>query len=404
MKSEGLAQTPPMGWNSWDVFGWAVTERQVLETAEVMVDRLLPFGWDTVVVDGGWMFPSDRSWMRPSPLDGMDGFGRYRPDPGRFPSAAKDRSFRPLADRLHAMGLKFGLHFMRGVPRAAADAGLPVLGGAGTCDEIADRQSLCTWSDMNYGVRAGLPAGQAYYDSVFALAAEWGVDYLKVDDIASPYHSQEVAAVASAVAKAGRPTVLSLSPGNATPLDALDHLRTHAHLWRISADFWDFWEDLRTAFDLLARWAPEARPGAWPDADMLPIGLVSIVGNERGRSVRWSEFTPDEVRTMLVLWCIARSPLMLGGHLSTLPEDLFTLLKHPDLLSMQRDGEHPRETGRNGNVITWQTRVGRTVYEAWFNVGETPVPAPEGATVNLGLSLSDAIPPHGVRLLKRETL
>ena len=113
-----------------------------------------------------------------------------------------------------------------------------------------------------YGVDMSKPGAQAYYDSVFALLAEWGVDYVKVDDLSRPYFQNrpEVEAIRHAIDKAGRPMVLSLSPG-ATDIRAADYVTTHANLWRISDDFWDRWQPLYEMFGRLEKWTPHRAPG-----------------------------------------------------------------------------------------------------------------------------------------------
>ena len=406
-----------MGWNSWDCFSWAMTERQLMETAHVMADRLLEFGYDTLVVDGGWMFPADEGGQ----WDGgcsLDEYGRHRPAPDRFPSTRDSQGFRPIADAIHALGLKFGIHVMRGIPRTVVKLDCPVRGTDFTSSDIVNRKSLCTWSTMMYGVQVDHPGSQAWYDGNAELWAEWGVDFIKFDDASSPYHAVEIEMLAGAIQRAGRPMVLSLSPGDSTPLPYLDHARAYAHMWRTTGDFWDRWtEDLRNSFDRMAEWAPLARPGAWPDADMLPFGLISLYGEEYGSSVRWSRFSPDEVRTQMTLWCIGRSPLMIGGHLSTMPEPTMALLTHPDLLRLNQAGENPREVARLDELIIWHSRVATDQYLAVFNVGETVAETPVrtgwweteptepitdvfSATQLVGTTPRVAVPTHGVVLLR----
>ena len=115
-----LALTPPLGWNSYDAFGDNVVESEVLANARYVAEKMLPVGWDTVVVDYCWSDPgahdNNRNGRANAPL-AMDQFGRMIPAPNRFPSAADGAGFKPLADAVHALGLKFGIHIMRGIPR-----------------------------------------------------------------------------------------------------------------------------------------------------------------------------------------------------------------------------------------------------------------------------------------------
>ncbi len=124
------------------------------------------------------------------------------------------------------------------------------------------------------GVDTTKPGAQAYYDSIAELYASWGMDFIKADDMASHlYQPAEIRALSLAIRKSGRPMVLSLSPGPA-PISEVEFLRKYAQMWRISDDFWDSWPSLKEQFPRAAAWAPLSRPGAWPDADMLPLGKI----------------------------------------------------------------------------------------------------------------------------------
>jgi hypothetical protein len=252
------------------------------------------------------------------------------------------------------------------VPRLAADRNLPILGTRYRCGDIADRANICPWNSDMYGVDMTRPGAQAYYDSVFALIASWGVDFVKVDDIARPYHRNqpEIEAVRRAIDRSGRPMVLSISPGE-TPLSAAAHVADHANLWRISDDFWDQWPLLLSQFKRLADWAPHLRPGAWPDADMLPLGLLAL-------GKRKTRFTPDEQRTMMSLWSIARSPLIMGGDLRALDAETLALLTNDEVLGVNQHGSGARQLFRTGDHIGWTSRDTRSSvrYLALFNIGE----------------------------------
>ena len=290
-------ERPPMGWNSWDCFGTTVTEEEVLANAGIMRDHLAAFGWDTIVVDIAWYDPTARShgYNAGAPIVLDDG-GRQLPAPNRFPSAASGGGFSALADRIHAMGLKFGIHIMRGIPRRAVDEDLPVLGTEFTASQIADRTDVCTWNPDNYGLDHRHPGAQAYYDGQVAQFAKWGVDFIKADDMQAPFHADEIAAYALAIRRSGRDITLSLSPGTGLSTRHIETLREHADIWRISDDLWDRWEDVHAQFARLARWAPFQHAGGWADADMLPVGRVGIRA-ERGEP-RDSRLTTDEQKTM----------------------------------------------------------------------------------------------------------
>jgi alpha-galactosidase len=362
-----------MGWNSWDCFGTTVTEEEVLANARFMADHLLSHGWDTVVVDIQWYEPTARAggYNDAAPLE-LDAYGRPIPVTRRFPSATDGRGFGPLAEQVHALGLRFGLHIMRGIPRLAVERKLPVPGTSVTAADIADTSSTCTWNTDNYGLNHDHPEAQAYYDGLAALFAEWGVDFVKADDMLWPYQEREISAMSRALRDCGRPIVLSLSPGQVISLEHLDHLRSSAAMWRISDDLWDRWADVEDQFGRLARWAPHAQPGAWPDADMLPLGHIGIRA-ERGVD-RQSLLTIDEQRTLMTLWCIGRSPLMFGGDLPTTGPDTIALLTNDDVLAVLTDSGGNREVVRDGRLVVWTAdatdRDAR--YVALFNLDDTP--------------------------------
>ncbi|MCI2240298.1 alpha-galactosidase [Paenibacillus sp. TRM 82003] len=414
-----LALTPPMGWNSWDCFGTTVTEAEVLANADHLAQHLLPHGWDTVVVDIQWYEPVTRAGgYRPVSDPVLDAHGRQLPAPNRFPSAAGGAGFAPLAAAVHERGLRFGLHVMRGIPRKAVELDLPVLGTDATARDVAVPEDDCAWNPDNVGVDLDHPAGQAWYDAQVAQFAAWGVDYLKLDDVLHPYHDRDVAAYAEAIRRSGRPVVLSLSPGRRLSLARAEHLREHAQVWRVSDDLWDRWEDVREQFQRAARWAPGQAPGGWADLDMLPLGRIGGRA-ERGED-RLSRLTLDEQRTLVTLWCVARSPLMFGGHLPDTPADTHALLTNDAVLEVLRSSSRNREVVRDEELVVWTARAadGGT-YVAVFWLGEEPsgplrlsggdlgVDAPvsardlwSGERVPLSAGAVEVeVPAHGTRLL-----
>jgi hypothetical protein len=347
-----------MGWNSYDAYCGDVTEQEVKANADYMAQHMAGLGWNYVVIDFYWYFSHTLPNQQQEKWEfNMDEYGRLIPAPNRFPSAAEGQGFKPLADYLHSKGLKFGIHIMRGIPRTAVEKNLPILGTSTHAKDVADTGNICTWSTAMYGVDVSKPAGQAYYDSMVALYAKWGVDYIKADDMSHAgkgasehYHGAEIAALHRAIVKSGRPIVLSLSPGPA-PLDEAAHLKKNAQLWRISGDFWDNWKSLKDQFDLCRAWAPYIGPNHWPDADMLPLGRVRLRGyNDPPRQ---SRLTAAEQRTMLTLWAIFRSPLMMGGDLPTLDAATLALLTNPEVLAVDQFSTHNHELFTRGNQVAW---------------------------------------------------
>lgn len=386
MRYQTWALTPPMGWNSWDCFGPTVVESEVKANADYMAEHLAEYGWEYVVVDIRWFVENDKAggYNQANPIYVYDEYGRYMPAVNRFPSAAGGKGFKPLADYVHSKGLKFGIHIMRGLPKIAAQKKLPVKGTDGiTCDMIANNDSACTWLRDNYKVDYSKPGAQEYYNSIFELYAEWGVDFIKIDDIARPYHKAEIEMIRRAIDQCGRPIILSISPGE-TPLDEVEHVKTHANMWRTVDDFWDNWSQLNYQFQVCAKWAPHIAPGTWPDADMLPLGRISIRG-ERGAE-RWCTFTEDEQYTMMNLWTIFKSPLMYGGHMPlNRPEDN-RLLTNKDVLYMHSYSVGNRQLSREDNRIVWTADdpANGDKFVALFNVGGTEYVNPKNVLYRSG--------------------
>jgi alpha-galactosidase len=370
---QAIAATPPMGWNSWDCYGASVTESEVKGNADYMAAHLKSHGWDTVVVDIQWYEPTANSsaYHAFAPLD-MDQYGRLVPAVNRFPSAAGSRSFRPLADYVHGLGLKFGIHIMRGIPRQAVHANTPILGATVRAAEIAHRNSICDWNTDMYGVDASKPGAQAWYDSLFQMYAEWNVDYVKVDDIARSYSQGEIEQIRQAIDTCGREMALSLSPGPA-PLAQAEHLKANANLWRLSDDFWDRWQDLYRAFDLCHAWEAHSGPGHWPDADMLPLGHIGIRSCEHGMGDRWTRFTQAEQVTLMTLWCMARSPLMFGGELRDNDAWTLSLLTNDEVLAILKTSHSNRQLYRRGGRVAWTAAAADGgYYLAHFNLRDEP--------------------------------
>ena len=360
-----LAPTPPMGWNSFAV---TITEAEARETADIMARVLKPAGYDVFTIDHQWYDPRAKGYTYNSDIvPVMDGYGRFQPDPVRFPSSAQGKGFAALARYVHDRGLRFGIHRMRGIPRAAVQANLPVYGTRWRARDIADTDSACSWNVDMYGVDMSKPGAQDYYDGVFAEYARWGVDFVKVDDLSRPYdsHAPEIEAIARAIARCGRPMMLSMSPGE-TPVIRGDHARRNAQMWRISDDFWDEWPLLEAQFTRLENWNPYMGDGRWPDADMLPLGRLAM-------GERDTKFTPDEQRTVMTLWSIARSPLIMGGDLRHLDAATTALLTNPEVIAVNQASSANRPHFVADYTRVWSAKASNgDTYVALFNTGKDP--------------------------------
>jgi alpha-galactosidase len=429
------AETPPMGWNSYNSYGAAVAEKEVKANADYMDRILKPFGWEYIVVDYCWSYPHPPGSTQNNPPQfrlkkdgayvpwlGMDEYGRLYPDLRKFPSSKDGSGFKPLADYVHSLGLKFGIHVMRGIPRQAVWAKSPVKGTNGiTADMIADTTSLCPWLNQMYGVNMKAPGAQEYYNSIADLYASWGVDYIKIDDIdlneKYPYRGEEAEAMHKGIMQCGRPIVLSLSLN--MKIENKDHIKSISNLWRISKDFWDEWESLKGQFELSEKWTPAREPGNWPDADMLQLGWISRRGPEGPE--RECRFTEDEQMTHMFLWCIAQSPLMMGGDMPDNSKFVERLMTNGEVLAANQKAENPRQLYRENGQVVWCSNIpgSKDMYMAIFNLNDELVEIPVAFSL-MGLSekckvrdlwdqkdlgsytakLNEKVNPHGARIFK----
>lgn len=369
---------PPMGWNSWDCYGAGVTEDELLGNAEFMRDRLKQYGYQYVVCDIQWYEPAAKGNVYNNFTDlCMDEYSRLIPAVNRFPSSANGAGFKPIADKIHSMGLKFGIHIMRGIPRQAVHRNTRIYGTTARARDIASQFSLCPWNTDMYGVDTEKRGAEEYYDSLFKLYASWGVDFVKVDDIANtefspqnPYSAEkEIEMIRAAIDRSGRDMVLSLSPGPA-PLNKAEHLSENANMWRISGDFWDRWDKLLNMFSLCEKWYPYVKDGSFPDCDILPLGKLCIDGSYMGDMGRDSGFTKEEQKTMMTLWAVFRSPLFFGGELRLTDNYTLSLVTNPEVINVNQNSEKPLFVYNKGGIAVWQTKIENCTAVAVFNLSD----------------------------------
>lgn len=366
-------QVAPMGWNSWDCYGAAVTEDIIRKNAEFMAKNLKQYGYEYITVDIQWYEPSATTHdYHPFTELCMDEYSRLLPAPNRFPSAAVQNGFAPLAEYIHSLGLKFGIHIMRGIPRQAVHQNTKIMGTDKTARDIAKTDSICHWNTDMYGVDPDKDGARAYYDSLFALYASWGVDFIKCDDIARelPHEEKELILLSESLHHCGRDMILSLSPGPAL-LEKAELYKQISNMWRITDDFWDNWAHLYDMFSRAEKWCVHTGAGHFPDADMLPVGPIRQDYDPECMTA----FTKDEQITMMTLWSIFRSPLIIGGEMTKFDAFTMGLLTNEGILRMHRNARHAHPVWRkeyNGvEHILWTAVCAEGgQYIAIFNTGD----------------------------------
>ena len=416
-----FTEKAPMGWNSWDCWGAAVNEDTVRKNAEFISKNLKKYGWEYVVVDIQWSAANAKNHeYEPFAELCMDEYSRLIPAENRFPSSAGGKGFAPLADYVHSLGLKFGIHIMRGIPRQAVHRNTKILHSERTAREIAKTDSICQWNTDMYGVDPAKDGAKAYYDSIFRLYAKWGVDFVKCDDIARefPHAESELLMLSKALQDCPIEMVLSLSPGPA-PLEKAELFKQISNMWRITDDFWDKWELLYAMFERCEKWCTHTGAGHWPDADMLPLGAILQDYSPDSRT----KFTPDEQITMMSLWCIFRSPLFMGGDLTKCDDMTLKLLTNEKILQMHSNARNAHQVWRRTidgtEHILWTANdVNGGTYAAVFNTGdkESKVDIPlkdleitgtftctelwSGLSAPIANKISARLTPHGAKVFR----
>ncbi|XP_061976096.1 alpha-galactosidase-like isoform X3 [Populus nigra] len=354
------ASFPPRGWNSYDSFDWILSEVDFLQSAEKISQRLQPYGYEYAVIDYLWYRKNvPGAYLNSLGFDVIDEWGRLIPDPDRWPSSEDGKGFTEVAQKVQSVGLKLGIHVMRGLSRQAYDANTPILdtttgrayeesGRLWRAKDIGITERACGWMPHGFmSVNTKLGAGRAFLRSLYEQYAEWGVDFVKHDCVfGNDLDVDEITFVSEVLQKLSRPILYSVSPGVIpTPVMEKD-ISGLVNMYRVTGDDWDTWGDVAAHFDV-SRWnkvfmdfAAANKIGAkgllgrsWPDLDMLPIGWLTDPGSGRG-PYRMSNLNLDEQKTQMTLCAMARSPIMFGGDVRRLDETTSNLITNPFILEI----------------------------------------------------------------------
>jgi len=312
---KSLAATPPMGWNSWNLFGANIQEETIRQVAVALVTTgLKDCGYEYVVIDDCW-----------SVKKGRDAHGDLVPDPEKFPNG-----MRALADEIHSLGLKIGIY-----------------------------------SDAAEKTCAGYPGSFGFEHQDAAQWAEWGFDFLKYDYCSAPPDQataiERYTRMGEALRQTGREFLYSICEwGGRSP--QLWGSQVGGQMWRVSGDVFDSWVNVWVAshryygigvdvsLDIAAGLADYGGPGGWNDLDMLVVGLKG-----KGQ-VPGTGMSPVEYQTHMSLWCLACSPLMMGCDLRHLEPDTAALLTNREVLAVNQDslGVPARRVKQIGLCEVWK--------------------------------------------------
>lgn len=409
---DDLAQTPPLGWNSFDSYGVYLHEKAAFANLEAMAEKLAPHGYEYFVIDNGWFgeYRLQEGTHYPAEKHASDirinEYGYFLPSTVYFPNGLDG-----LISRSKELGLKFGVHLMRGIPRKAYEMDLPIEGTPYTARDIADTDPAenCSWCTYNYAVDMRRPGAQEWYDGLIQHIANMGVEMIKYDDIVE--HPDEVEAVAKAIEKTGKPILLSLSPGNRVDPEAIEFFKL-AHMLRVTQDVWDEQKYIDACFDAWRKWGGKEQPGFWIDMDMIPFGQLQLMSppgtNSQGSPFskgdialagkgvnRWCQLSRPQMETFISMRALAASPLMMGGDLPTLDGFSLKLITDPDMLACNQNGVMGTLVHEAEEQETWLVYERGSHQSGWLGIFNR---AGSGAVVELKKTVLGLNDPAGLRL------
>lgn len=339
---ETVALTPPLGWNSWNIYGTKITQAKVLANAKAMVSSgLINHGWTYMNIDDAWQGSRGGKW------------NAIQPNPATFPDIAA------LSDSVHRLGLKLGIYSTPWVESYGHHVG-------GSANNVqGDFTPVKVNVPRNRKLFPYAIGKYTFVDQDVKQWASWGIDYLKYDW--NPIELRETKKMYNALRTSGRDILLSLS--NSTPFKSIDSLSKYANSWRTGGDIRDNWKSLKKRLFTQDKWAPYARPGHWNDPDMLVVGYVGW-----GHGEHATHLTADEQYTHISAWCLFSVPLLLGCDLTRLDSFTLSLLTNDEVLALDQDplGRQATIIYRNGEnaMILAKDLADGTKAAGLFNTGD----------------------------------
>src|ERR1700760_4793119 len=372
-ETNGVGQTPALGWSSWSFLRHDPTTAHIEAQARAMQSSgLASVGYQYVNVDDFWyVCPGSRG-------PDVDQYGRWVINTSNFParstSTGSESGIKAVADYVHKLGLKFGLYMTPGISKQAVAENTPIQGTSDTADQIAEQST----SENNYncggmvGIDYSKPGAQQFINSWADQFASWGVDYVKLDGVGS-FDIPDVQAWSTALKQTGRPIHLELS--NSLNINDAATWQQYSNGWRTGGDIEDYgdepsgssypltdWNNISSRFDQVAAWQPYGGPGAFNDYDSIEVGNGSNDG-----------LTYAERQTQLSLWALAASPLILGTDLTNLDRSDLALLKNRSVIAVDQDSiDASRLVDNSTEQVFAKTEKSGDVVAGLFNTGSTP--------------------------------
>jgi alpha-galactosidase len=318
---EGIALTPPMGWNSWNIYASKLTQELVLANAKAMAGSgLINHGWTYLNIDDVWQ--------------GKRG-GEFH---GILPNSTTFPDMQSLVDAIHKLGLKAGIYSTPWIESYAHHIG----GSADNAEGLFTKTAVNT--PRNKDNKPYAIGNYVFVDNDVKQFNKWGFDYLKYDW--NPNRLPETKRMFDALRNGSRDVVYSLS--NSTPFASIDELAKVSNAWRTGGDIRDTWKSLQPRLFSQDKWAPYESPGHWNDPDMMVVGWVGW-----GKGPYPTHLTPDEQYTHMSAWCLMSVPLLLGCDLTKLDAFTLSLLTNDEVIAVNQD-----PLGKQATVISKQGDTG----------------------------------------------
>jgi alpha-galactosidase len=375
-ENNGIGLTPALGWSSWSFIRHNPTAAKIEAQADAMKSSgLAAVGFQYVNLDDFWyQCPGSQG-------PNVDANGRWVTDTTKFPNSGTTNGIQVVADHVHADGLSFGLYVTPGISAQAVAKNTPILGTSFHAKDIAT-----TASERNFnchgmvGIDYSKPGAQAFVNSWADQFASWGVDYVKIDGVGTS-DVPDIQAWSTALRQTGRPIHLELSNNL-----AIGSAATWAQLsngWRTGGDIECYscesggssfplthWASVQNRFGAVANWQPFGGPGALNDYDSLEVGNGSNTG-----------LTVPERQSMMSLWAMGASPLILGTDLTNVDATDLGLLKNTRVLAVDQDAIDAKRIVNSGNQQVYsKTEKDGSVILGLFNFSDT---ASQADTVSL---------------------
>jgi hypothetical protein len=355
LENNGLAQTPFMGWSSWNYIGRNPTEANIKAQAQAEASKLKSAGYNYVLLDDFWYL---------NPSSSVDQYGRWNVDTSKFPNGLSG-----LANYVHGLGLKMGFYLTPGIPVAAVNQNTPIQGTSYHARDIANtsvyENNYNYGSGVMYGIDYSKPGAQAYINSWADELASWGADFLKMDGVGDS-DIGDIEAWSQALQQSGRPILFNLS--NSLDVNNGNLWRQYSNSWRIDGDVECYcgkqssWNSFSNRFNDAPKWTQFAGPGGWNDLDALQISDPQNI----------SGLTNDERQTYMTLWAVSAAPLYAGDDLTQMDSYGLSLLTNSEVIAVDQAGHPARPVSQASGQQVWFANNGDGSFTvALFNLGSS---------------------------------